>query len=177
MNRTRIGALILLIGLSTLFRIIPHPYNFTPITGIALFGGANFARKRDAFSATFIAMFISDLVLGFHSSMIAVYGCLALIVLLGASLRNSKGMVRLWTASFSGSILFFVVTNFSVWAFENMYAKTWAGFVECYVAALPFFQSSVLGDLFFVTFLFGSFALLAKRFRALKESNSFVFAK
>ena len=177
MNRTRIATLILLIALTALFRIIPHPYNFTPITAIALFGGAHFAKKRDAFLVTFLCMFISDLAIGFHSSMLAVYACFAFIVLLGSNLRNTKGMVRLWTASLSGSIIFFVVTNFSVWAFENMYAKTWAGFVECYIAALPFFQSTVLGDLFFATLLFGSFELLSLRFRSLKESGSFAFAK
>ena len=61
----------------------------------------------------------------------------------------------------ASSVLFFVVTNFGVWATQGMYPMSLEGLVACYVAAIPFFQNSLLGNAFYTSVLFGGFALLA----------------
>jgi hypothetical protein len=38
-----------------------------------------------------------------------------------------------------------------------MYPHSANGLVACYVAAIPFFQNTVAGDLFYTTLLFGAF--------------------
>jgi hypothetical protein len=53
------------------------------------------------------------------------------------------------------SLLFFAATNFAVWAFSGLYPLTWQGLTTCYVAALPFLDKTVLGDLFWCGVLFG----------------------
>ena len=72
------------------FRFLPHPPNFVPIAAMALFGGAYFSNKKLAFLVPFAAMIISDMVIGFHSVMWAVYLSFALIVVIGMSVRRNK---------------------------------------------------------------------------------------
>ncbi len=69
----------------------------------------------------------------------------------------------------TSSILFFVVTNFGVWAFSSLYSKTMEGLITCYVAAIPFLQNTLFGDIFYTAVLFGSFALAEKWFPVLSE--------
>ncbi|HVO75196.1 MAG TPA: DUF6580 family putative transport protein [Ignavibacteriaceae bacterium] len=141
-------------------RLIPHPPNFAPIAAIALFGGAYFDNKKLSFIVPFITMIISDLFLPLHSTVWAVYLSFALIVLIGFSLRERKKVKNIILASIASSILFFVVTNFAVWISYDMYPMNIAGLAECYIAAIPFFSYTLLGDLFFVGIMFGLFEIL-----------------
>jgi hypothetical protein len=74
-------------------------------------------------------------------------------------------------AALASSIIFFVLTNFGVWAFGSWYPKTWEGLVACYVAAIPFFHNTLLGDAFYVSVLFGGLAFAEKRWPVLRESE------
>jgi hypothetical protein len=150
-------------------RLIPHPPNFSPIATLALFGGAKFADKRLAFFVPLAAMFLSDLVLGLHSLIPIVYGSFALIVCLGFWLRRRQSVWAIGGAAIVGALLFFVLTNFGVWAMGQMYPKTPAGLVDCYVAAIPFFQNTLLSDLFYAALLFGGLAIAENRFVKLRE--------
>ena len=60
------------------------------------------------------------------------------------------------------STLFFLVTNFGVWAGGTMYEMSFAGLVTCFVAAIPFYGYSLAGDLAYTLLFFGAF-LLAER--------------
>ncbi len=151
-------------------RLIPHPPNFTAIGAIALFGGASFNRKSLAFAIPIIAMFLSDLIIGFHPGMYAVYLSFVLIVMIGMSLRNKKKIGNIFLASVSASVLFFVVTNFALWATGILYPKNLAGLAECFVAAIPFFHYTLFGDLFFAGILFGAFELAIVKFPQLVEN-------
>ncbi|MGC1824356.1 MAG: DUF6580 family putative transport protein, partial [Pseudolabrys sp.] len=71
-------------------------------------------------------------------------------------------------AMVSCSLIFFVTTNFAVWAFSGIYPRTFEGLTQCYIAALPFLDKSVLGDLFWTAVLFGG-AWLAQRVPALSR--------
>ena len=63
----------------------------------------------------------------------------------------------------AASILFFVVTNFGVWALDSLYPRTLEGLVICYVAAIPFFANTLAGTLFYTAVLFGGFALAERK--------------
>lgn len=156
------GALVLVLVAAAL-RLVPHPPNFSPIAAMALFGAAAFDRKMWAIVLPLAAMLLSDLVLGFHDQMAAVYGSIILIEMLGLwALRSNRSVLRVGMAAVSGSLIFFFVTNLSVWAFSGMYARTGAGLVTCFAAALPFLQNSLAGDLVFTGLLFGAWALMER---------------
>ena len=151
-------------------RLIPHPPNFTPIAAIALFGGAQFASKRAAFLVPLAGMFLSDLVFGFYAITPVVYGGFALTVCLGFWVRQHRSVQRIAFAAVASAILFFVLTNFGVWAMDHLYPKTIAGLVDCFVAAIPFFRNMLLGNLLYSALLFGALAFSENRFVRLRES-------
>ena len=170
-NHLRFTVLSGMILAAAAFRIMPHPPNFSPIAAIALFGGAQFSDKRTAFLVPLAAMFLGDLVLGFHALIPVIYGCFALIVCLGFRLRRHRGAGSVALVALAGSVLFFVVSNFAVWMATDMYSKTLAGLAECYLAAFPYFQNTLAGDLVFNTMLFGGLALAEWRVPSLGESS------
>jgi hypothetical protein len=169
MLKPRAIALFSLVLAAAASRLVPHPWNLTSIAALALFGGAYFQDRRLAFAIPLGALFLSDLALGLYSGMAAVYVSFALIVGLGLWLRSRRQPALIAGAAVAGSVLFFIVTNFGVWASGHLYAKTWGGLVACYTAALPFFRNSLEGDLLYTLILFGGFALMERRFEALRE--------
>ena len=152
-------------------RLLPHYPNFTPVAGMALFGGAYFSNKKLSFAIPIAAMLLSDLILGFHSTMWAVYLSFALIVMIGFSLRKSKKISYIMLATVSSSVLFFIVTNFAVWISGGIYPTTVTGLSECFIAAIPFFGSTMLGDLFYAGVLFGALELAQLKFPVLAKAN------
>lgn len=167
----RLAALITAIFLAALLRLVPHPPNFSPIAAMALFGGAYLPKRWLAFAAPFGALLLSDLVIGFHALMPIVYGSVALVVCLGWLLERRRTAGRVALAATAGSVLFFLLTNFGVWAFGDMYPKTAAGLAASYTAAIPFFQNALAGDLFFTALLFGGFTLAEHMLPALRQSR------
>ena len=159
MLNPRIVVLVTAIFLAAIFRLVPHPPNFSPIAAMALFSGAYLPRRGLAFVAPLGAMLVSDAVLGFHGGMPVVYASLAMIGALGFLLSAKRTTGRIVAAALASSVLFYLVTNFGVWAFGDMYPKTAGGLAACYVAAIPFFQNSLIGDLLFAGLLFGGFAM------------------
>lgn len=175
-----------MIVVAALSRLLPHPPNFSPMIAIALFGGAMFGSRAWAVAVPLLAMLLSDIVLAavqggfwfdyltqtdYLPSVLANYACVALSVLLGFGLRGKASGGRVLGASLGGSTLFFVISNFAVWltAFHvPYYPACSAGLLPCYVAALPFFQWTLLGTLVYAALLFGGFALLRRRLPALQ---------
>ena len=156
-NHSRLVALLTAIVVAAALRLVPHPPNFTPIGAMALFSGAYLGRKALAFAAPLGALLLSDLVLGFYHGQATVYFSVALIVMLGMVALSRVSPLRVAGAAIVSSVLFFVITNFGMWMFSGFYPRTMAGLEACYVAAIPFFQNTVAGDLFYATLLFGSF--------------------
>src|SRR5947209_1065633 len=169
MSKPRLIVLVLMILAAAASRLIPHPPNMASITAVALFGGAYLSDKRLAFLVPMAALFLSDLVLGLYSHMEIIYGSFALVVCIGLLLRRKRTPLRVAGAALLSSILFFVITNFGVWAFGSLYPKTIAGLVTCYVAAIPFFQNTLVGAGLYTAVLFGGFALAEKWIPALRE--------
>ena len=170
--KTRWTVLIGMIVTAAASRLIPHPYNFAPITAMALFGGANFSNKRLALLVPLTALFLSDLVLGTYRDLWFVYGSFAMIVGIGYWLRQHRSVKTIAAATLTSSLLFFVVTNFGVWAMQGLYPKTVQGLLACYVAAIPFLQNTLLGDFSYVLVLFGGLAVVESRLPAMRESSS-----
>jgi hypothetical protein len=156
-NNSRIVALLFAILLAATLRLVPHPPNFTPIGAMALFSGAYLGRRGMAFAAPLGAMVLSDVVLGFYSGFWITYVAVALIVVVGWLTLTRVSVLRVGGAAIASSVLFFVVSNFGTWASSGMYPHTFAGLSACYVAAIPFFQNTIAGDLFYATLLFGGF--------------------
>jgi hypothetical protein len=170
-KQTRFVTVAVLVLLAAMSRVIPHPYNFTPICAMALFGAARFGNKIAAFVVPALAMFISDAVIGFHNNMIAVYGAFALIVVLGLLSLKSVTFTKIVVLSVVSSTLFFLITNFAVWYGSSFYPQTLQGLLGSYVAGLVFYQNSffgnfflntIIGDLFYNGLLFGVFYALQK---------------
>jgi hypothetical protein len=157
----------LLVFAAAFVRLIPHPPNFAPIAAIALFGGAYFTKRWAAFIVPLTAMFITDLFLGFHPTMWAVYLSFVLIVMIGVVMIKQKRITNIFFASIASSVVFFIITNFGVWLSTPYYEKTSIGLAACFTAAIPFFHQTLLSDLLFVTILFGLYEILKAKIPAL----------
>jgi len=156
-NHSRLVALLTAIVVAAALRLVPHPPNFTPIGAMALFSGAYLGRKALAFAAPLGALLLSDLVLGFYHGQATVYFSVALIVMLGMVALSRVSPLRVAGAAVLSSVLFFLITDFGMWLFSGFYPRTMLGLEACYVAAIPFFQNTIAGDLFYATLLFGGF--------------------
>lgn len=152
--------LIIFFILAVGFRLLPHPPNFAAVGALAMFAGTHekgLAKTLWPLSA----MLLSDAVIGFYDFrvMLSVYGSFALIALFGQWLKRGASLERFFFASIAGSLLFYLVTNFAVWAFSNLYTKNAAGLLLSYILALPFFRNTLLSDLFFTGAFFAVYAL------------------
>jgi len=163
----------LLIFFAAFSRLLPHPPNVAPITAIALFS-AVYLDKKYAFIIPVAAMIISDYFIGFHENVIFVYGSFIIISIIGIWLRKHRSIPTTLGVSVTGSVIFFMVTNFGVWVMPgSMYQTNINGLLNCYVAAIPFFRNTLIGDLFYVAAIFGLYELVKKIFPSilLKESK------
>ncbi|RNC64499.1 DUF6580 family putative transport protein [Proteiniphilum sp. X52] len=180
----RFSVVTVMILLAALSRLLPHPPNFAPIGGMALFGAAYYTRKGWAYLIPIVAMWISDLLLNnvvyaeyfdrfvwFHSGSLFTYGAFALIVLMGTFTLRKVRVPRLLFSALGASVVFFVVSNFGVWLSSGMYPHTREGLTACYVAGLPFFKNTLLGDLVYSAALFGLFEVSLSWFPGLRTRH------
>ena len=164
-NATRVPGMLLtdlllvasLIGLDVIARLLPHAPNFTPLAATALFATVVLRVRAFALVVPLVAMLLSDAMLGFYDwrVMSIVYVSIALPAVAGMLSSRLRAPVVLIPVVLSCSLTFFATTNFAVWAFSGIYAPDLEGLIKCYVAALPFLQNAVAGDLFWATVLFG----------------------
>jgi len=162
MKRNSLAIITGMVLAAAMFRLFPHPPNFTPIAAMAIFAGAHIADRRLALLVPLAAMFASDLLIGLHSAIVLVYVSMAISVVIGMQLKNKIRFTTVAGASVLSSVLFFIITNFGVWLTTGMYTPNLSGLMASYVAAIPFFQNSLLGDALFAGLLFGGFALLGR---------------
>jgi hypothetical protein len=160
-----------LIFIAAAVRILPHPWNFTPIGAMAVFSGSVFRHRWAAFVLPLAALFAGDLFVGLYKLMLIVYASFALSVAVGRWLAHSRTVARIGGAVFLGSLQFFFVTNFAVWALSDFYPKTAAGLSTCFANAVPYFWNTLAGDIFYATVLFGGYAV-AEHLFDLKQNRS-----
>ena len=165
----RYFAILALIFAAAATRLLPHPPNFTAVGAIALFGGVYLHGRGWALAIPLLALFLSDIGLSLMwfggtqwSFNLVTYGLFCLTVLLGMSIRERTAPGRIMFAGIAATCLFFVISNAHVWygGDGKLYPHTIAGLVACYVAAIPFAQNMLQGNVFYGTILFGSWQLL-----------------
>ncbi|MDD2528461.1 MAG: hypothetical protein PHW35_13375 [Lentimicrobiaceae bacterium] len=171
-----ISAIVLTLALS---RLLPHPFNFSPIAALALFGGAHYTNRWAAYLIPLLALWFSDLFLNytffgsfvpFYQGAIFTYAAFALIVLLGSITLKKLSVNNILFTSLSASIIFFTVSNFGVWISGTMYPLTSQGLLACYSAAIPFFRNTLAGDLVYSFAVFYGFAYAQSRLPQLKTA-------
>jgi hypothetical protein len=169
-NQSTFTFVTILILVAALSRLIPHPHNFTPVGAICIYGGYFLGRKIWAFAIPLMAMWLSDLIinnliypiqypdyyLGFRLfGSFWVYGSFLIIIPISRGILNKFSLPRLALTGFSTATVFFLITNFGSWLGNPFYSQNFMGLMTSYVAGLPFFQNTLLGDLFFPVILFG----------------------
>ena len=184
MKQTRTIILsLLIIGIGS--RLIPHYPNFTAVGAVSLLGAAFATRRSIAVIIPFLVMLFSDMILNnliyariypddykhfifLYRGALWSYAAFGLIVIFGHTLfRNSLTLPKILFGSLGASVIFFLFSNFGVWASTGAYPVNFSGLMMCYNMGLPFFLNQVLGDMFYSLLLFGValhvFALKPKR--------------
>ena len=177
--------IIALIAIGIIGRIMPHPYNFTPIIAIALLSAHAIKSKWIAITVPLVSFWVSDLIInnfiyaGYYESfkiftpgMTWIYGSIICISFFGKFFLNKLNLTRLGLSSILGSTIFFLISNFGVWMTSAMYTKSFLGLIQCYTLAIPFFGGSIIGDLVYSTVLFSSYSVVfSENLFAVKLNN------
>jgi hypothetical protein len=170
-NSTNIFRAVLvaaLIILAAVLRVLPHPWNFTPIGAMAIFSGSLFRSRWAAFLLPLASLFAGDIFVGLHKLMLAVYASFAVSVAIGRWLGENRSIARIGGAVFLGALQFFVVTNLALWAVGSFFPRTASGLIACYAAGLPLLCNTLTGDALYAGVLFGGYALAGKTFAHLR---------
>jgi hypothetical protein len=178
-NKKLLLAAVLIILVSAVYRASPlRQYGFAPQWAIAIFSGFLFAdNKKWAFALPLLSMFLSDAIYeilyslkmseiqGFYGKgQIINYALFALVTCVGFFIKRLN-VTRIATAAIAAPTLFFLLSNFAVWAGNGGYirSKTIGGLMQCYVDGLPFYKTSIIGTMIFSTVLFGTYYFYTKR--------------
>lgn len=156
---------------AVLFRLIPHPWNATPLGAMFLFSGATFKSKKMSLLVPLVALLVSDyavVLILYHGKYAwfspVTWAGFLLVGVLGWTLRGKFNWLKIGGASVAGSTLFFLFTNFgSWWGIANLYPHNFAGLTACYAAGLPFYGNALVGDLAFSALMFGSYRWVIQR--------------
>lgn len=145
-------------------RLLPHPFNFTAIGALSLFSGARVNDKRMIYVLPFVALIISDLILGFRPAVLPVYVGFGLYVLIGSLIRKKETMLRIGLSAVSGSLAFFLLTNLPCWYLDlQLYPMNLEGLRMSYLAGLPFLANQLAADLIYSAVLFGVHSIVTRR--------------
>ena len=172
---------LFLFGFLIISRIIPHPPNFTPILATAILAPQIFTKKLYlSIFLIILAMFISDLFIGIHKYIIFTYIPLILIIIMSNSFDKVKTSILVM--AISSPLIFFLISNFGVWALSNFYAKDLNGLMQSYILALPFLKNTFTSTIFFIVlyFIIYNFLIFAiSKFnpKILKYNNNLIFFK
>jgi len=170
---------LILIVIASLYRIMPgRPYGFAPMIAMAIFGGAIIKDKKFAFLLPLLAMFVSDALYqllyingvgnipGFYEGQLTNYLLFGGLTVFGFFIKNFN-VKRIAVASISAPTVYFLISNFLVWASSSPLAglqrpKTFDGLMMCYADGLPFYPWSVASTFIFSAILFGSYYFMTK---------------
>ena len=151
--------LLIVLGISS--RLVAHTPQFTAILAVAMFGGM-YLKPRQALIVPVALMIVTDLILGFHDTMVFTWGSMLAISAIGIWLKDRKSFVAVLSGSIFSSLLFFVVTNLGAWM-SPLYPHTMAGLRECYIMAIPFFRSTLASTVAYSLVLCAGYEWALKR--------------
>ena len=132
------------------FRLIDHPWNFTPVIAFGILAGYYLKNVFYGYSLIILAMILGDLIIGFHNHMIWTYTSF-LLISLGVVLYFKKTFKNIFFLSILSPSLFFLLTNFGVWLTSSFYTKDFLGLMECYFVALPFYANNLTSTILFLS--------------------------
>lgn len=155
-------------------RLLPHPSNFIPIGAFALFSGV-YIKSKWGLIIPIVLMLATDMIIGLHSVILFTWGSFAIFGVIGWWIRKNKNVFRIAGGTLAGAVIFYLITNFAVWMFTPLYAKTLAGLTQSYYMAIPFFRNSLVGDLFYVGIFFGMYevVMLVQKYSLRKKVEVF----
>lgn len=150
---------IIFVVFTIILRLVPHAPNFVPVAALALWAGVYFPKKWGLI-APIAVMFISDALIGFYDwrLMLVVYVSFIITGFIGWLIKNNPSVAKIAMGSLAGSMLFFIATNFAVWALSSWYPHTLYGLIDAYTMGIPFLRNTLVGDLFYSGLFFGSYA-------------------
>ena len=140
--------LIILLSL-VLFRIVPHPPNFTPIIAFAVISAYFFNNQILAFFILALSLIISDFIIGFYDGFVFNYIILFFLLFTSKILFKNLNFKSVTILSLYGSTIFFVISNFMVWLNSGMYQHTLDGLLICYINAIPFYGNTLISTFFY----------------------------
>ncbi len=160
-------ALILTI-VGVLARLLPHPPNFAPVDSVSLFAGARLSAWQ-AYLVPLAIMTITDPILALYYGVhpfgrwqLFTYSSFLICVWIGRRVRAARSYWSVGAAAVACGMVFFLVTNFGVWATSSQFAATPSGLLQCYLFALPFYKWTLASDLFYTAVLFSLHAWLSR---------------
>ena len=177
----RFVAISLIISVTALLRLVPHFPNFSPLGAICRFGAAHFSNKIQVYIVPLLAIWISDILVNnliyseyfnhftiFYDGFYWQYGSYLLIVFFSTFTLKNQNSIKIICSAIGAALLFFLVSNFGVWASGNMYPNNFSGLMTCYIAGIPFIKGTIISNIIFSVILFGGFSLLENRYSILK---------
>ena len=159
---------ILIILALSLTRLVPHPWNFSPMLAVGVFSGFYFRQFYVSVFIVIFSMFVGDLFLGFHNTMFFTYIALAISVLIGIYVKSFK-FKEIFYSGLASAMCFFIITNFGAWLTLDMYVKDFSGLMQSYLMAIPFFQNTLISTFLYLYLLKLVFDLAVKK-KILKNS-------
>ncbi len=149
-------------------RLIPHPWNFSPMIAAGIFAGFYFRHFYLGSFVIILSMFLGDLFLGFHNTMFFTYLSLAIVVLVGLYLKSLK-FTNILYGTLASSIVFFIITNLGAWLTLDMYSQDISGLMQSYTMAIPFFHNTLIST-FIYLYIFKTLFEFALKKNILKTS-------
>ena len=143
LNSERLAIVLVLLGAGS--RLLHLPPNIAAVTGVTIFAGFAIRNLWLALAVPLAAMALADVVLGFYPDLLFTYAGMAAGVLLARGLLHPLTAPRLVVTTLAASLVFFILSNLGVFV-SGYYGYTLEGLVACYVAALPFWQNSLVAD-------------------------------
>ena len=132
------------VGIVLLFRIIPHPPNFTPVIAMSFYLPLFFGLWSLPF--IILAFAITDYFIGFHSLLIWTWGSL---VIIGVISKFGTNIILRVFMTITGALIFFIISNFGVWLTSSFYSPNLQGLINCYIMGIPFFGNTLLSTVLF----------------------------
>ncbi|MCC6137197.1 MAG: hypothetical protein IT287_01075 [Bdellovibrionaceae bacterium] len=158
MKKEQVGMAVLLFVVLVVSRLVPHPHNFTALTGVALFAGALWAGGSLRFIVPLLATLATDIYFGFYPGMEWTYLGIAAGVWLAPQLKAS--VLQVSVRAVLASVLFFVLSNVGVWWSSGLYTQDFTGLMQCFTMAIPFFHNTVVSGFVFSVFFFSVYRLV-----------------
>ena len=145
-----------------------RPWNFAAIGAVALFAAARLG-FLPALAVITVALAVKDLGMyvrhGFEPYPLSWVFFAGYAAIGWAFLRNTESPVKIGAAALGASLLFFLVSNFVSWLEQAYpYGYSFAGLLDCYSAAIPFYRGTLTGDVLYSGAFFGLHAVLSRAY-------------